>query len=418
MARTNMDSSTSADSTDESTRTSRRAFLTAAGATGTALSLAGCVGSIAGGGSESTKVGFVLPFSGTYSLLGESIVNGFKMGIEELDGEIDGSTVEYVRKDTEADPNKGVSITKEFLQSEQVDFLVGPVSSAVAVAMVQTVRQAGSAIWLNANAGDYRVTKDGCLDYHFRTSFNDWQTSAPLAPWVRKNVADNVYLAYADYAFGQNSKKFFAERFEKAGGTVVGEVGAPLGTSDYSPFLQKIKRSGADAVFSFFAGSDAVNYIKGFHEFGLDESMTQTGSGFLLSADTLPAQGDAAVGKYSILHYTPTKDTKANNEFVKNYKSAHDTSPNVYACQGYDSAQAAEKAVVDADGSSADDRVSALEAAELDSPRGFFKFDPATHDPIQDMDVREVVKKNGQVTQKVVTTLPKVDSPNWGCNLQ
>ena len=405
------------DRTSTSSGTSRRRFLAGAGAAGASLSLAGCIGSLAGGGSDSVKVGFVLPFSGTYSLLGESIVNGFKMQVEENDGTIAGSEVEYVRKDTEADPNKGVSITKEFLQKEQVDFLVGPVSSAVAVAMLSEVQKQGSAIWLNANAGDYRVTKNGCLKYHFRTSFNDWQTSAPLAQWVMDNVADNVFLSYADYAFGQNSKNFFGEAFKKAGGEVVGEVGAPLGTSDYSPFLQQIGDSGADAVFSFFAGGDAVNYIKQFHNFGLDEKMTQTGSGFLLSADTLPAQGDAAVGKYSILHYTPTNQSSRNQEFVSAYKESHDTSPNVYACQGYDSAQAAAAAVENADGDSADDRVAALKGAELDSPRGFLKVDPATHEPIQNMDIRKVVKKDGEVTQEVVDTLEKVESPKWGCSL-
>ena len=407
----------SVDRTETESGTSRRRFLVGTGAAGAALSLGGCLGNLSGGGSGGVKVGFVLPFSGTYSMLGESIVNGFKMHVEENDGKIGGSEVEYVQKDTEADPNRGVSITKEFLQKEQVDFLVGPVSSAVAVAMLSEVKKQGNAIWLNANAGDYRVTQKGCLKYHFRTSFNDWQTSAPLAPWVKENVADNVFLSYADYAFGQNSKEFFGKAFKEAGGTVVGEVGAPLGTSDYSPFLQQISDSGADAVFSFFAGGDAVNYIKQFHNFGLDTKMTQTGSGFLLSADTLPAQGEAAVGKYSILHYTPTNTSSRNQEFVSAYQESHDTSPNVYACQGYDSAQAAVVAVENADGDSADDRVVALQDAELDSPRGYFKFDPATHEPIQNMDVRKVVKKDGTVTQEVVDTLEKVESPKWGCSL-
>lgn len=395
---------------------SRRQFVAGVGSAAS-VSIAGCTGGGPGSGSETVKVGFVLPFSGTYSLLGESIRNGFKLRVDQLDGEIGGSEVEYVQKDTGADTGTGVSITREFMQKEQVDFLVGPVSSAVAAAMLPEVEKQGTAVWLNANSGNYKLVSEGCSKYHFRTGFNSWQTSAPLAQYVNDNVADNVFLAYADYAFGQQSKAFFEEAFEEAGGTVVGEVGAPLGTSDYSSFLQKIDNSGADAVYSFFAGGDAVNYVKQFSEFGLREKMTQTGSGFLLSADTLSAQGTDALGMYSLLHYTPTKQTDRNTAFVEAYRGAHDTAPNVYACQGYDSALAAEKAVTEGEGTDVDSLVSSLSGASIDSPRGSFTFNQQTHDPIHDLDVRQVVEGDDGVTNEVVETIEGVEGPTWGCSL-
>ncbi len=407
------------DASQPSTTTSRRRFLLSSGVAGTAAALGGCLGGITGSDDGTLTVGYVLPFSGTYSLLGESIVNGFELFLDQNDGQIAGREVETVQSDTEADTDRGVSVTRQMLVDEGADVLVGPVSSAVAIAMMQTVENEASAIWLNANAGDYRVVKEGCLKYHFRTSFNDWQTSAPLAPWVYDNVADNVVLAYADYAFGQNSKNFFAEAFEEAGGEVVGEVGVPLGSDDYSPYLGEIEDSGADAVFSFFAGSDAVNYVSQFSDFGLDDKMTQTGSGFLLSEDTLPAQGEAALGKYSILHYTPTKQNDRNQEFVENYMSEHDSRPNVYAVQGYDSAQAFNAAVDDVDGTDPDDLADSLSGMEIDSPRGSFQFHPETNDPIQDMDIRQVVESDGEVPveNEVVETLERPELPTWGCSL-
>jgi branched-chain amino acid transport system substrate-binding protein len=399
-----------------STGSSRRRFLVGSAAAG-ATALSGCLGSLTGNEDDgSVTVGYVLPFSGTYSLLGESIVNGFEMYVDRNDGQLAGRDVEYVRRDTEADTDRGVSITREVLIEAGADVLVGPVSSAVAIAMMQTVENEGSAIWLNANAGDYRLVQEGCLDYHFRTSFNDWQTSAPLASWVYDNVADNVVLAYADYAFGQNSKNFFGEAFEEAGGSIEGEVGVPLGTDDFSPYLGEIEDSGADAVFSFFAGSDAVNYITQFSEFGLDDRMTQTGSGFLLSEDTLPAQVEAALGKYSLLHYTPSRETDRNRTFVENYQSAHDTRPNVYACQGYDSAQAFAAALDDAGETDPDALADSLSGMEIDSPRGYLKFHPETNDPIQNMDVRQVVESDGGVDNEVVTTIEQPEIPTWGCS--
>lgn len=405
---------------DASNRTtvSRREYLRAGAAVGSAATIGGCLGG-SGESDDALTVGYALPFTGTYAMLGESIVNGFELYLTQNDGQIDGREVETIKRDTEGDTNRGIDVTRELLVEEQADVIVGPVSSAVAIAIMDTIESEGSAIWLNANAGDYRVTKGGCLDYHFRTSFNDWQTSAPLAEWVYENVADNVCLAYADYAFGQNSKNFFGEAFKAAGGEVVGEVGAPLGTDDYSTYLGEIENSGADAVFSFFAGSDAVSYVSDFADYGLDEEMTQTGSGFLLSEDTLPAQGESARGMYSLLHYTPAHESEQNRMFVENYRSTYDNTANVYACQGYDSAQAF-AAAVETTGSAAPDQLSdALSGMEIESPRGSFRFDEQTHDPIQNMYVREVVESDGEqaVENQIVETIESVESPSWGCDL-
>ncbi len=410
------DSTTSQGNGGRSTMLSRRTYLAGTTAAGITATFAGCMGS-----DDGLTVGYALPFTGTYAFLGESIVNGFDMFLEQNDGEINGEEVNTVQLDTEADTDRGVDVTRELLVEENADAIVGPVSSAVAIAMMGIVEAESSAIWLNANAGDYRVTEEGCLDYHFRTSFNDWQTSAPLAEWVYDNVADNVCLAYADYAFGQNSKEFFGEAFEEAGGEIVDEVGIPLGTDNYSTYLGDIEDSGADAVYSFFAGDDAVNYVSDFNDFGLDEEMTQTGSGFLLSEDTLPAQGDAAEGMYSLLHYTTTQDTDRNREFVDNYSEMYDhESANVYACQGYDSAQAFSAAVEETGGTDPDEMADALAGMELDSPRGHFQFNPDTHEAIHDMHIREVVESDDddlEVENEVIDTIEMVEGPDWGCSL-
>lgn len=392
-------------------RLSRRQYVLGGAALGTAA-LAGCLG---GGGDDTLTVGFAVPTTGVYSLLGSSIINGFKLYVDQQNGEINGQEVETVSRDTEGDTSRGVSVTRELLTDYDADAIVGPVSSAVAVAMMQTIESQASAVWLNANAGDYRLTQDGCMAYHFRTSFNDWQTSAPLAPWVYDNVADNVVIAYADYAFGENSRQFFSEAFEEAGGEVVDEVGIPLGTDDFSPYFGDIEDSGAEAIYSFFAGSDAVNYISQGDDFGLFDEMTQTGSGFLLSEDTLPAQGSSAVGMYSLLHYAANAEQA--QQFVEDYSAEHEETANVYAVQGYDSAQAFAGAVTEVGSANVDDLIEAMRGMEIDSPRGNFRFHEDTNDPIQDVHVREVVEGDDGPENEVVETIENVESPTWGCSI-
>lgn len=401
---------------DQSDRTtanvSRRRFLaTGAVGVGTAA-FAGCLGGI-GGGADTVRVGFALPYSGTYSLLGQSITNGFKMRVGQLDETLGGLSVEYARRDTEGDPSTGASATQALLNEENVDFIVGPVSSAVAGAMYSIVDQAASAIWLCANAGNDNLVSKNCTKYFFRTSFSNWHVSAPMGPWVAENISDRAVLSYADYTAGQQVQANFQGTYEDAGGTVVKKVGAPLGTSDYSPYLQQIEQADADAIWSFFAGGDAVNYIKQLHQAGIDQEKTQTGEGFLLSADTLPAQGEAALGKYSMLHYTPWKDSPKNNEFVSNYRSAHDRMPNVYACQGYDSALVADNALNEANVGDLDGLISAIEGMVVEeTPRDYLEIDADRHDPITSLDIRQVKRADdGSLMNEVVDTIGRRKVP-------
>lgn len=402
-----------ADATDQADgRLSRRRFLATSAAVVGSTAFAGCLGGV-GGGADSVKVGFALPYSGTYSLLGSSITNGFKLRTGQLDDTLGGLDIEFVRRDTEGDPSTGASATQALLNEENVDFIVGPVSSAVAGAMFSIVDDAASAIWLCANAGNDDLVRKNCTKYFFRTSFSNWHVSAPMGPWVAENVSDRVVISFADYTAGQQVQGNFQGTYEDAGGTVVKKVGAPLGTSDYSPFLEQIRNADADAIWSFFAGGDAVNYIKQLHQAGIDQEMTQTGEGFLLSADTLPAQGEAALGKFSMLHYTPWKQSDRNQEFVNNYQSAHDRIPNVYACQGYDSALVADNALNAASVGDLDGLIGAIEGMEVEqTPRDFLKMDADRHDPITSLDIRKVTRADdGSLMNEVVDTIGRRKVP-------
>lgn len=406
----------SVDSGVATSRTSRRAFL--GGAAVGATALAGCSGVF--GGSESggpVSIGLVLPYSGTLSLLGQNITEGLELYLSEIDEEIDGRAVEVTQRDSQGRPETGVSVTRELLEQENVDFLVGPVSSAVAGAMMPVVQNEGEATWINPNAGNDALVRDNCSTYHFRVGWSNWHNSAPMGPWAYENVADNVYLTYSDYAAGQQYKSNFANTFTEAGGEIVGETAAPLGTSDFAPYLQRVSESGADAIWSFIPGADGVKYIGQLHEFGIDQEMQQMGAGFLFTQLSLAPLGEAALGKYSILHYTWNKDTERNNAFKEGFASEYEKRANVFAVSGYDSAQAIEMAVSETGGTAPDPIVDVLEGATIDSPRGEFTIDADRHDPHMTLDIREVVAGEGDAPpeNRVVETLGKRQVP-WTCD--
>ncbi|RQG99472.1 ABC transporter substrate-binding protein [Natrarchaeobius oligotrophus] len=392
--------------------TSRRAFVSAAGA-GATLGLAGCLG---GDEDDTIKVGFVFATSGPYSLLGESHINGFQLRIdEELGGELDGREVEYVQRDTGGDPETGVTIAEEFIQSEDVDFLVGPVSGAVAFAMEPIVGQyEDEVVWLSTNSAnnDLSYARGEYQTRNMFLGYQAWQLAAATGEWVYDNLGETAALSYADYAAGIEYTEDFQDGYEEAGGEVLGDVAMPLGEDDYSPYLSTIEDTDAEVVWSFFAGADAVNYIRDFHEFGLDEEMTQAGAAFLLSADTLEAQGEAAEGKYSSSIYTLDYESETNDEFKSSYESAYDTDPNIYAVLSYDGAQMMETAVEETGGVNPPELIEAMEGMELDSPRGPFEMDPDLHVPVHDVHMREVqMDDDGEPYNEVVDTIESVRPP-------
>jgi branched-chain amino acid transport system substrate-binding protein len=278
--------------------------------------------------------------------------------------------------------------------------------------MKSIIDENGGAIWINPNAGNDNLIKDGCTRYHFRIGWSNWHNSVPMAQWALDNVADNVFLTYADYTAGTQYTQNFAQAFEELGGTVVGQASSPLGTEDFSPLLQQVQSSDADAVWSFHPGADAVNYINGVADFGINEEKDQLCPGFMLSQTTLPAQGEAALGMRSILHYTYNKDIEKNREFRQNFSSEYDARANVYACSGYDAAQTIEKAVNETDGTEVDPTIDALRGAEIVSPRGTFTIDAQRQDPHMSLDIRQVASSDsGPPINEVVDTLGKKRVP-------
>jgi branched-chain amino acid transport system substrate-binding protein len=218
----------------------------------------------------------------------------------------------------------------------------------------------------------------------------------------------SVYLISADYAAGHEQIGGFKKAFEAAGGKVAGETYTPFGTtSDWQPYLSEIRSSGATAVFSFYAGAEAVNFVKQYDTFGLSKSVKLYGTGFLTEGGVLEAQGGAAVGTTTALHYSDTVDSPRNDEFVKAYQGAYDELPTVYSVQAYDAAAALDLALEKATAPDGKGVAAALgQIGEIDSPRGPWTFDEA-HNPDQPYYLREVQDVDGHLGNVVVSELTK-----------
>ena len=361
------------------------------------------------------KVGLMLPYTGTFAALGNAIENGFRLQIAETGGKVAGREVEFFKVDDESDPSKATDNVNKLVKRDAVDVLVGTVHSGVAMAMAKVAKDSGTLL-LVPNAGADAVTGAMCAPNIFRSSFSNWQPGYAMGEVVAKKGHKKVVTITWKYAAGDESVKGFKEAFEKGGGAVVKELSLPFPNVEFQALLTEIAATKPDAVYTFFAGGGAVKFVKDYSAAGLKKSIPLYGSGFLTDGN-LEAQGEAADGLFTALHYADSLDTKRDNAFRLNYAKTYRLQPDVYAVQGYDAAQmlAIGLNATKGDASKSAEISAALGKATIDSPRGPFTISKA-HNPVQDFYLRQTSAKEKE--NKVVgMASAKLADPGRACKM-
>ncbi|GAA0934209.1 ABC transporter substrate-binding protein [Virgisporangium aurantiacum] len=390
---------------------SRRHLLGVLGAAGFTAAMSACGSSVGGDDAEEStshggpvKVGLVIPQAGVYTPLGGDMKRAWDLWLERHGGKFGNYTVTTVTADEGETPQTGVPAVQKLLQSDQVDILVGIVNSATALGVKDMVAEAKKLLVVS-NAGANAITGASRSPYIWRTSFTNSQVSAPLGTHLG-GPGRTAYAVAPDYAAGAEASAGFINAFKAAGGTVVGEDKPAFGkTQDYQPVLSKIQASGAQMTYCFFAGAEAVTFVKQYAQFGLAAKIPLYGSGFLTEGGVLAAQADAAVGVQTSLHYTTELDNAANKEFRGAYQSKYNATPTVYAVQTWDAANVLNRALRVTSGLGGDALASAMGAVGTvdDSPRGPWRF--TGQSPTQKFYLRKVEKQGSALVNAVVKDL-------------
>ncbi len=363
--------------------------------------------------TSNLKVGVLAPLSGVYASLGTNKVNGIRMAFNQKDMKVGGRTIELTVEDTEAKPEEGLRKARKLVEQDNADILIGVISSAVGYAIKQYVGRAKK-VWITTGAAaDGIFKKSNNNPYAFRASLSTWQANNPMGTWLAEKGYKRVYLTGPDYAMGHDAVETFAKTFTVKGAQRVGAAYPPLGTTDFAAYLAEIKRAEPDLVYASFAGSDAVRFVQQFASFGLKGAIKLAGYGYLAEEDTIPAQGQAAVGIDSSLNWAYGIDTPMNKEFVANYRKVYNALPTVDSVAGYVGAQVIWDAFNRLGGAAASQEAlsSAIEATKIDTPHGPISFDPDTHNVIQNIYIREVAEEGGEIHNKVLAQYDAVRDP-------
>lgn len=395
---------------------SRRHFLTGAAATAGLAAASSVVPTrFSIGATAPVKVGILLPYSGTYAMLGNAITDAMKMKIEMAGGKLGGRPVEYVGIDSEMSVPKAPNNTNKLIRKERVDFVVGPVHSGIAAAMAKIMGNRKKPIMIVPNAGSNAVTGPLCASNIFRTSFSNWQPAFPGGVLMGDEGHKTCVTISWKYGAGIQMMQAGREGFATKGGKSIKDILVPFPSVEFAAHLSEIAALKPDAVFSFFSGGGATKFLKEYEAAGLKDKIPLYGPGFLTEG-VEKAAGSAAEGIKTTLHWASNLDNAENAMFKAAYKKATGKNANVFAVQGYDTAslllQAA--AVVGGDVEDTEAVIEAMEKTQIpDSPRGPWKMSKA-HNPIQNIYLRQVV--NGE--QKLLgVAAEQLEDPANGCKM-
>jgi branched-chain amino acid transport system substrate-binding protein len=355
------------------------------------------------------KIGFLAPMTGGAAQVGKDMVNGLNMYLDEIGHQIAGRKVEVIVEDTQGQPQAALTKLRKLVESDKVQVLAGGLFAHVGYALAPKVDEYKVPMLYPVMAAD-DLTQRQPAKWVVRTGWTSSQPSHPFGEYVAKTLGYKKVVTFGqDYAFGWEVVGGFQKSYEEAGGQIIQKLWVPLGTTDFAPFLTQIRRD-ADAVFALMVAASALRFPKQYQDAGLKAKLPLIGGGVTMDEFVLPSLGDESLGTITPLIYSAAIDTPINKRFVKEYRAKFGKVPSYYSETCYTSARWINEAAK-AIGGNVEDKekfLAALRKVEIpDSPRGPIKLD-AYGNPVQNIYVRKVEKKDGELWNTVIHTFPAV----------
>jgi len=383
-------------------------------ATGIAVSLIAALW-VSAAAAQTVKIGLINTYSGPMASNGDQIQKAVDLFMKLNESKLPkGVKLEIIKRDdTGINPETAKRLAQELIVREKVDIITGVVWTPNAAAIAPLTAEA-KVPFIIMNAATSMLTT--LSPYIARTSMTLWQSSYPMGEWAAKKYK-TAYIAVSDFGPGHDAQDAFNKSFKGGGGTIVGNVRMPPPTSDFAPYLQRVKDAKPDALFVFVpAGKSATALMKTFGDLGLGQAgIKLIGPGDITTDEELPNMGDVPVGVVTMFHYSAAGERPANKTFVAEYKKAYgpNASPNFISVGAWDAMQAIFDVVIQQKGKLNPDKTMAILKTwkNPNSPRGPISIDPETRDIVQNEYVREVRKVGGITANIEMETIKAVKDP-------
>ncbi len=347
-------------------------------------------------------IGLITDASGVLASYGTMIIRSFMIGMEYEAGapgsvgpvfkiddkentfKVDNCEIKVIVMDDMSTPDTTATLAKELINVDKVDILVGTVSSAAA-ATLQGIALENKIPLIVAPAAANDITGVNFNEYTFRTSRNNYQDAMNLCSYLPTVYKTFVQIA-PDYAFGHGSADAFRDSCTLNGGTFVADdIFAPVTTTDFTPYMDTILKSGAESWIVTWAGAGFVAMMQAAKDQGVLDKM-KLGSTFIDNT-LMPTFFGNAVGVTSGILYQYTAPKNPINDFlVEKDTTNYGTPPDLFDADGMNAAIMAVEALRKTNGdTSSDALVKAMEGLEFQGPKGLVSIRPEDHVAIQDM---------------------------------
>jgi branched-chain amino acid transport system substrate-binding protein len=376
--------------------------------------------------SEPLKIGLLTDKTGALAVYGVELANGFALGLQYATGgkmEVAGRKIEVLERDNAGKPETAVSQARELIETEGVELLVGSPSSGVVVA-VQQVALDSDVILMAAPGASPAITGKGFNVNTFRVCRNTYQDSLAFVSYAKKTGLTKYVILAADYEFGRASAAAFEAVFKASGLEFVREtIYAPLETNDFTPYLQQVLDSGAQAVIPIWAGDTSVALFQQIEELGVKKKMAVVAA--FNSNDFVAKSDPSNIGNQSwiVYHYSLPK-TEINDWLVAEHKKQFNDVPDLFTECAFATAQALVAALEKTSGDPTPATlIPALEGMKFEGPKGTYYIRPGDHQALVPMYIVELTtltdpdQKFYKLLQEVpaLEVIPPCEAPAERC---
>ncbi len=375
----------------------------------------------AGNAEGEIKVGILHSQSGTMAISEMSVIDSELMAIEEINaaGGVLGKKIVPVLEDGASDWPTFAEKARKLISEDKVATVFGGWTSASRKAMLPVFEELNGLLW-------YPVQYEGLESSPniFYTGATTNQQIVPSVTWLLENRGKTFYLLGSDYVFPRTANLIIKEQLKADGGELVGEEYTPLGHTDYSTIISKIKAADPDIVYNTLNGDSNVAFFKQLKDAGITAKDITTLSVSVAEEEIRGIGVSVLEGHLASWNYYQTTDTPTNPAFVESYKAKYGadrvTADPIEA--GYTAVYLWAAAVEKAGSTDVDKVKEAAKELEWEAPSGKVKIDGETQHIYKTVRIGEV-QSDGQFKElwnsgEAVKPDPFLKNYDWATSIQ
>ncbi len=384
---------------------------------------------------EPLVIGLLTDLSGALTIYGIELEQGFKLGLLYAAGidpadynndinaaladlKIAGRPVVIEVRDNRSDPDTGASQARDLIEQSGAEILVGAPSSGVTLGL-QQVALDNDVILFVAPGASPAITTTNFNVNSFRVCRNTTQDSLALASFATEGLGKKWVILAADYDFGRSSATTFTNVLSAYGVEFVQDpIFAPLETTDFTPYLQQVMDSGAEALLPIWAGDTSVALFQQIAELGVNTKLNVVGA--FNSNDIVKASDPSTIGNVSwIVYHYSFPQTAANDWLVEKHLAVYNDVPDLFTECGFATGQALFTSVTATEGDTLPEAlIPALEGLIFEGPKGVYGIRPSDHQALVPMYIARLVNLDDP-DQKFYELVGEVSAINAAppCNL-